>query len=116
MKKTTKLLSVVMALVLILGILTVCPFSVGAESVQTRTVMLYLVGSNLEADEGAGTWNLVQSMEAEYDENLNFIVMTGGSEEWHTEAEYLSGAEEVDPEYIRSGSLRVSAATRSMAR
>ncbi len=66
---------------------------------QKRTIMLYLVGSNLERMWGDGTWNLVQAMKADYDENIDFIVMTGGTTEWKTEAEYLSGAEEVNPEY-----------------
>ena len=98
MKKTTRILSALMALVLLIGMLTLSPVSAGAQAVQTSTVILYLVGSNLESSDGSATWNLVQSMEAGYDENLNYIVITGGSTEWQTEAEYLDGAEEIDPE------------------
>ena len=94
-----KVLSIIMAIVLIAGSLFVLPLSAEAVVVQTRTVMLYVVGSDLESDYGCATYNLVQSMESEYNENLNFIVMTGGSTGWNTEEEYLSGAEEVDSAY-----------------
>ena len=70
-----------------------------APDAQTRTVMLYLVGSNLESKWGCGTWNLLQAMSAGYDENLDFIVMTGGAKTWYLESEYLDGADEVDCEY-----------------
>ena len=63
----------------------------------TRTIMLFMVGSNLESDYGCATDDLIECMEAEYDENVNIIAVTGGSPEWHTEAEYLDGAEAIDP-------------------
>lgn len=99
MKKMKRLLCLLIAALMISVMLSAVPLSVNAETVQTRTVMLYIIGSNLEGDYACATYNLVQSMEAEYDENLNFIVMTGGSKEWHTEAEYLDGAESIDPEF-----------------
>ena len=60
-----------------------------------RTVMLYLCGSNLETNYGMVTWNLVQLMNAEVSPDLNVVVLTGGSDEWQTEAEYLEGAEAI---------------------
>ncbi|MBO4217063.1 MAG: hypothetical protein J5940_03875 [Clostridia bacterium] len=92
-----KLLLICLSAVLVL--LAAIPLFASGDGPQTRTVMLYAIGSNLESSWGLATWNLKQSMEAEYDENLNYIVITGGSTEWHTEAEYLEGAESVDPDF-----------------
>lgn len=54
-----------------------------------RTILLYDCGSNLETDYGMATWNLHQVLEAEIPETVNFVVLTGGSDAWQTEAEYL---------------------------
>ena len=63
----------------------------------TRTVMLFLVGADLEVEGACATNKLIQVMEAEYDENVNVIAVTGGSPVWHAEAEYLEGAEAIEP-------------------
>ena len=63
----------------------------------TRTVMLFLVGSNLESNGGCATQKLLQFIDAKYDENVNVIAVTGGTTEWKTDAKYLVGAEAVDP-------------------
>lgn len=60
-----------------------------------RTVMLYFCGSNLETYYEMVTWNLKQIMNAEISPEINVICLTGGSREWHTEAEYLEGAEAI---------------------
>ena len=60
-----------------------------------RTILLYDCGSNLETDFGMATWNLYQVMAAEIPEAVNFVVLTGGSDAWQTEAEYLEGADGV---------------------
>ncbi len=60
-----------------------------------RTILLYGCGSNLESDGGYLTWNLKQILEAEIAPEINFLLLTGGSYEWETEAEYLEGAEKV---------------------
>ena len=68
----------------------------GAEPVKaSRTVMLYFCGSNLETCYEMVTWNLKQIMNAEISPEVNVIGLTGGSREWHTEAEYLEGAEAI---------------------
>ena len=95
-----RLIPFLLTLVMLTGVLAAVPPDVfAAPSVQTRTLMFYLDGANLETNWGCATWNLVQSMEADYDENLNYVVMTGGSNDWQTTAEYLDGAEEIDAEY-----------------
>lgn len=96
----TRMITFFLALVMLAGPLAAVPVKASsAQEIQTRTLMLYLDGANLETDWECATWNLTQSMNANYDENLNYIVMTGGSKEWHTPEEYLDGAEAVDAEY-----------------
>ena len=65
----------------------------------TRTVMLYLCGSNLESESAMGTHNLHQILKAKYSagEDVRFIVMTGGSEEWHLESKYISDPDGLMP-------------------
>ena len=60
-----------------------------------RTVMLYFCGSNLETYYEMVTWNLKQIMNAEISPEVNVVALTGGSTEWHTDAEYLEGAEDI---------------------
>ena len=88
-----------MALVFVLG--TVCAVSAGAdgETVPKRTIMVYAVGSNLEANTYLFTDKIDEFLNSPYNENLDMIVITGGTTEWHTPAEYLDGAEEIDVEY-----------------
>ena len=47
-----------------------------------RTIMLYGIGSNLESVHANLTFNLKQCMDATIPENVNFIVITGGSQRW----------------------------------
>ena len=61
----------------------------------TRTIMMYGLGTNLESMFGMLTWNLVQILEADIPEDVNVIIMTGGTREWKTEPEYLDGAEKI---------------------
>lgn len=93
-----RVLCVLLALVILAGTLPALAVGVqGAQPVE-RTVMLYLVGSDLEGYYELATFNLMQCMSSDYNEHLNFIVMTGGSEEWYTDGEYLVGADYIDPE------------------
>ena len=57
--------------------------------------MLYCVGSNLETDRGLASYNLRQVLASKFsdDENVRFIVMTGGSHEWQLEENYLEFGE-----------------------
>ena len=61
----------------------------------TRTIMMYGLGTNLESMFGMLTWNLVQILEADIPEDVNVIIMTGGTNRWRTDPEYLDGAEEI---------------------
>ena len=56
-----------------------------------RTIMLYDCGSNLETDAGLATYNLLQILESHFsaDDDIKFLVMTGGSHKWQIDADNL---------------------------
>ncbi len=70
-----------------------------AEEVPVRTVMMYCCGSDLESDSAFASENLKQAMLSDYNENLNFIVITGGARRWRLGQEYLTGASAVSADY-----------------
>jgi hypothetical protein len=94
-----KLISVLMALVFVLG--TMCAFPASAEGQETpkRTIMFYAIGSNLESQAECFTKKVLEFSDSPYNEDLDIIVITGGSLQWHTPSEYLDGADEIDAEY-----------------
>lgn len=49
------------------------------------TVYLYMCGADLESDYELGSDNLKALMTSDYDENVRYVVQTGGSAEWHTD-------------------------------
>ena len=98
MKQLTKAVGVILSIVICLGMVVIAPVQAGASAL-TRTVMLYCIGSDLEQSDGFATNTFISAMEAEYDENISFIVMTGGTKNWFTPSEYLSGAEKIDASY-----------------
>ena len=93
--KAKKWISILLAAILIVS-MGLVPIHAYAEDT-SRTVIFYCVGSTLESEDGYATDYLIQTMEADYSENINMIVMTGGAKKWYTPAEYLSGAESIDP-------------------
>ena len=64
-----------------------------------RTILLYTCGADLETAYGMATFNLHQILNAKFSakENVNVIVMTGGSMKWQLESKYL-----YDPETGKS--------------
>ena len=55
-----------------------------------RTIMYYEDGCDPETTAGAASANLVEAMNAEFDnEQIRFIVITGGANQWQMESEYL---------------------------
>lgn len=51
----------------------------------TRTIMLYLCGTDLEARAELACHNLYQILGSNFsaDDNINFIILTGGCTNWH---------------------------------
>ncbi len=50
----------------------------------TFTMMVYMVGSDLESENGFGTTNLKEMMKVGSNDKFNIIVQTGGASKWHT--------------------------------
>ena len=56
-----------------------------------RTIMLYDCGSNLETEAGLATYNLLQILQSSFssDDDITFLVMTGGSHTWQIDKDKL---------------------------
>ena len=65
---------------LLLVVLLLLPCSVRAQ--EETTLMLYMIGSDLEMDSGAASADLRELLAAPLPEGLRVIVLTGGSPEW----------------------------------
>ena len=50
----------------------------------TRTIMVYMVGSNLESDYCCATEDISEMVAAENDPNVQIILYTGGANKWYT--------------------------------
>ena len=57
----------------------------------TRTVLVYMVGSDLESKGGAATADINEMLKVGSTENLNIVITTGGAEKdgWKTVKRYL---------------------------
>ena len=52
---------------------------------KTRTILIYMNGSDLESEYEAATWDLYEMLDSQFDEkNINVIIFTGGAKRWHT--------------------------------
>ncbi|SEF58542.1 Leucine rich repeat-containing protein [Eubacterium ruminantium] len=52
----------------------------------TNTVMIYMVGSNLESDKGLASMELEEMMYSGYDTSkTNVVILTGGTSYWHSD-------------------------------
>ncbi|MCR5675427.1 MAG: hypothetical protein K6G16_06950 [Lachnospiraceae bacterium] len=69
----------------------------------SRTILLYLNGSNLESNSHFGTRNLRQILTASANSansGVRFFVMTGGTASWHlTDTDLLAGATEISADH-----------------
>ena len=54
-----------------------------SDELYTRTILIYLDGTNLETDSGYGTKNLLDMLRAKIPENVKVIVVAGGTKTWH---------------------------------
>lgn len=88
-----------MAFVFVFGTIGTISANAEEKNVPKRTIMFYAIGSNLEAQSRCFTKKVIEFSNSPYNENLDIIVITGGTEKWHTPAEYLDGADEIDVEY-----------------
>ena len=63
----------------------------GSAAKAKRTVMLYDCGADLETSAAMATYNLEQILKSHFseDEEIRFIIMTGGSNQWQLKKDYL---------------------------
>ena len=56
-----------------------------------RTIMLYDCGADLETSAAMATYNIEQILKANFskDEEIRFLIMTGGSNQWQLKKDYL---------------------------
>ena len=51
----------------------------------TRTIMVYLIGSDLESSQGSATFDIDEMLAADFDEeDVNLLIYTGGTKKWYT--------------------------------
>ena len=91
-----RICSALLALMLCIGFLSACGGGKGQSGVDSlpeadsggdlaeATVMVYLVGSDLETNNGAASADLLEMVNSGYDfEHKNLLVMTGGAKAWN---------------------------------
>ena len=84
--KHLRIAVLVLAMIVMLATMTQAAFAEGEEQGEhaKRTVLMYVCGSDLESRGGMATFNLRQVLGADFsaDDDVKYIVMTGGAEEW----------------------------------
>ena len=48
----------------------------------SKTLFIYMCGSNLESDQGAATKNIEEILSTQLDDNINIVIQTGGAKKW----------------------------------
>ena len=75
-----RLILIICTLVLLL---TAVPAETTQTTYSTQTIMVYIIGSDLESDYGMATADILEMLRAKPDtERLNVLVMTGGTTRW----------------------------------
>ena len=81
-----KIIGLLLVLVFLIGMMPQMVFADGENDPvkAKRTVLLYVCGADLETDAGMATYNLKQVLKAKFsaDDDIKFIIMTGGSKKW----------------------------------
>lgn len=98
----TKLLSVLLVAVLLLATGSGCGSGSGGAGNGSRTLLIYLCGSNLESTFGAATKNIAEMLTVQLPQNVNVMIETGGSKKWR---DYDIPSDKLCRYTIRNGSL-----------
>lgn len=70
----------------------------------SHTVMVYMIGSDLETKYYYGTFDIEEMMNAKLGDDVNVVIQTGGSKAWH-KSEITKGKEACQRFTINNGSL-----------
>ena len=96
------------ALILILTVFTILLCGCGKDSApvskKSRTIFIYMCGSNLETKNGAAGKNIDELLAADIGDDLNIVIETGGAAEWKShgiKSDVLSRYE------VRDGKLKL---------
>ena len=78
------ILAAVLAAVLAAAVFQLPALAAEEDEPVKRTILLYDCGADLETDAGLATYNLDQILESSFslDDDITFLVMTGGSHKW----------------------------------
>ena len=60
--------------------------SADTADVENATVMVYMIGSDLESDGGLGTKDLEEMLRADLGQQVNLVIQTMGCQQWHNTA------------------------------
>ena len=73
-----------------------CGGAGGNEGKAKRTIMLYDCGADLETSAAMATYNIEQILKSNFskDDSIRFIIMTGGSNQWQLDKDYLAFPED----------------------
>ena len=86
------IIGLIMVAVVLCALWAFQPHGTGGSTAKTkRTIMLYDCGADLETSAAMATYNIEQILNANFskDEGIRFIVMTGGSNQWQLDKDYL---------------------------
>lgn len=91
-KKTNKMSLILVCGVLLIVLIALIAFLVKPEPEVvfeengTRTIMVYLIGSDLESIQGAATRDIEEMIASDFDEdNMNLLLYVGGTKKWYTD-------------------------------
>lgn len=90
-KITSQLLALIMCILCIIANVTYVNASDKIEfsnvsGSKTKTMMVYMIGSNLETDSALAVDDLLEMLDTNNGDDFNIIVQTGGTKDWHGEA------------------------------
>lgn len=66
---------------------------VDVANAKSATVMVYLIGSDLESESGLGTLDLQEMLRADLGDRVNLVIQTMGCQQWHNNAVSSSTAQ-----------------------
>lgn len=75
---------------------------VNVSDARSATVMIYLIGSDLESENGLGTLDLQEMLRADLGDGVNLVIQTMGCQQWHNNAVSSSTAQRFT---VEDGSL-----------
>lgn len=55
---------------------------IAATSTKEKTIMIYMIGSNLESESGLATADIEEILDADYGNNVNIVIQSGGCTNW----------------------------------